>query len=159
MTISNIELESLAEFFEIPNFQCVMNDEMLKMPFHDGYWIVNLEDSSESGSHWVAVIVKNGKKLYWDSFAAPPSLQVTDFLHKTSSKYMFNNRIIQDLKSVLCGWYCMGLIIFCHHFKDAVSDDLFVLADIWSECFFNNYKLNDKQLKWIFKNKFNYTIK
>ena len=158
MTISNLELEHLADYFEIPNFYCVMNDEMLKMPFKDGYYIVNLEDSTEGGSHWVTVIIENGKKLYWDSFGAVPSLQVTKYFHKTKSKYMFNNRIVQDLKSSLCGWFCLGLIIFCHYFKE-ISDDLFILADTWTDCFLDDYAKNDKQLKWIFKNKYEFEIK
>lgn len=158
MTITNLELEDLAVYFKIPNFHCVMNDEMLTMPYEDGYYIVNLEDTTDNGSHWVVVIIKNNQKAYWDSFGVVPSLQVIEFFRKSKGKYAFNNRIIQDLQSVLCGWFCLGLIIFCHHFAEIGENDIHILADTWSETFFDDYSKNDKQLRWIFKNKFDYII-
>ena len=39
-----------------------------KIPKKNGYMIVNLDNSSQGGSHWIALYQKNGKKYVYDSF-------------------------------------------------------------------------------------------
>ena len=150
MTISNIELLQIGKDYNIPNFQVKMNDEMPNEPFKkNSYYIINLEDLKDDGSHWVCVIVdKNGKTLYFDSFGCVPSLQVEEFLHKSKHKYVYSNRIIQDLKSVQCGLFCMGIII---HVYSKPKMSMYESANEFINFFdFKNYKKNDKIIKDLF---------
>ena len=147
MTLTNIELEALAMEFNVPNFQCIMNDELPKKQIRDGNYVINLDDADTQGSHWVAFIVKNGQRVYGDSFGVVPSLQVSAFLKK---EFLYNTRIIQDLKSTDCGLFALGLIIFCHQHQG----DLYVAAEKYYNLFNpTNLKRNDKIIKNLFKMK------
>jgi hypothetical protein len=43
--------------------------------------IINLENSSEEGSHWVAYYKNNDKKYYFDSYGnAPPPKELVKYL-------------------------------------------------------------------------------
>lgn len=144
MTISNYELLDLANTYKIPNFKVLMNDEILEEPFHtkgSHYYVINLEDESEGGSHWTAIIVRNGLCLYWDSFGCVPSLQVEKFLHQSKKPYLFNNKIVQDLESVLCGKFALGCIIYINK---QPTGDFYELGDKYTSLFNNKTKLNDK---------------
>jgi hypothetical protein len=151
MTLTNIQLENLAIEYNIPNFKCIMNNELPKKPMKNANYVVNLENNNESGSHWCVVLVRNGKKLYGDSFGCVPTLEVTDFFHKSKGKYMFNSLIVQDLHSNDCGLFALGLIIYCH-----IGDgDLFTNGDNYYNMFNPvNLKQNDKIIKNLFRTHF-----
>ena len=42
--------------------------------------IVNLENSNQSGSHWVAYYKNNNKKYYFDSFGNAPPKELVKYL-------------------------------------------------------------------------------
>ena len=153
MTISNCELIDLANQYGI-KINVIMNNEIKEYPLVNCCHIINLENDNETGSHWVCCIMKNGQKLYCDSFGCVPSLEVEKYLHKSKSKYMFNNRIIQDLHSVECGLFSLALIIYVDKFYNK-TNDLFECANEFYELFdHNNLKNNDKIIKKMFKNHF-----
>ena len=141
---SNIELEDLAKDYGVHHFKILMNDEMLTETYPtEGYYIINLEDSSENGSHWVALLIRGDEKIYCDSFGVPCSQQVSKFLKKSKGKYLFNNKIIQNLKSVLCGFFAMGVIIHCQKNKDK---SLAIASDEFLDKFADETIKNDKIL-------------
>jgi len=152
MTITNFELIELAKSYGINNLNVIMNDELTNYSFNTGYYIINLEDSTESGSHWTAVIVEEGKGLYWDSFGCVPSLQVEDFLHKSKHKYVFNNKIVQDLRSTKCGLFSLGCIIYV--IKDTTKS-LYEAVNDYTNLFSHDAKKNDKIIDKLYKTKFN----
>lgn len=154
MTITNIDLENLGLKYNLPNFKVIMNNEILKEKYKpNSLYVVNLEDDNEAGSHWVSVVTKNNQSCYFDSFGAPPSLEVEKFLHKSKSKYMFNNRIIQDLNSTNCGLFSLGAIIYVHqHPTENLYDAINDYVDLFSD---SNTKKNDKIIEKLYKTKFN----
>ena len=65
---------------------------------------------------------------------------------KKGCRFAFNNKIIQDLKSENCGYFCISLLLYLKRHKG----DLFDLAEKYTELFDDNTKLNDSILKHIF---------
>ena len=152
MTLTNQQIDNLANEYNIPHFECLMNNELVSLPLRDCNYVVNLENDNQEGSHWVSVIVKNGEKVYADSFGCVPTTEVASFLQKTKSKFSFNTWIIQDLKSDNCGLYALGLIVYCNLHP---SNKLFENVNNYYKMF-NAMKLknNDKIIKTLFKCKF-----
>ena len=65
---------------------------------------VNIDDGSMNGTHWTCVFVKDNKSYYFDSFGGQPD----NFLHSQLPKpIIYHNYKIQDIKSQLCGSYCL----------------------------------------------------
>lgn len=65
--------------------------------------IINMDDSSGSGTHWVALLNKSNKFIYFDSFG----LQPPEELVQKHKKIIFNTSQLQDLNSSKCGFYCI----------------------------------------------------
>jgi hypothetical protein len=78
-------------------------------------FIMNLDDSSEPGSHWVAVYISGDSVEYFDPLGQPPS----DSFKKDIKKYLegmkipilmkfkINNVKWQSDTSNHCGWFCI----------------------------------------------------
>lgn len=66
-TTSNTELHRLGKNFLGDDFKGVFPSD--KIPKGNGYYIINLDKSHMPGSHWVGLVIKDGKKWVYDSFA------------------------------------------------------------------------------------------
>ena len=87
-----------AKYFKIPLTVCARD----KIPNKKGFYIINLDDSYSSGTHWVAMLNKDNI-YYFDSFGLPPPREVTDL----KKECIFNTSQYQAKNSVLCGYYCL----------------------------------------------------
>jgi hypothetical protein len=127
-----------------------MKDE-LPVKIKDGNYIINLQSSTQgNGTHWTALIIRNDTALYFDSFGAPPSTEIIDFVKKRKNIHLaFNNEIIQDLKSSNCGYYCLALILYVKHHS---SIPLTQSAEDFTKLFMDDTKQNDGILQQFFKN-------
>lgn len=79
--------------------------------------IVNTEPSSEAGEHWIAIVFKRGIFYFLDSYGRAPSHQLftKEFKNKIKDyfkdyRYKYNPKMIQDLFSNMCGYYCIYFI-------------------------------------------------
>lgn len=98
-------------------------------------YVVNMDTEDQSGTHWVCVHNLTDKCIYFDSFGIDPPPLIIDFM-KTSDKQLMNNdKRIQDLKSIACGYFCIYIIDQLNLGRSYIS----VLLD-----FDNNLKKNDK---------------
>lgn len=107
--------------------------------------IVNLDDSSGGGTHWVAFYNAPNQKytIYYDSFGMEPDPRVLKYL-KTSGKQVVGlTGQQQDLASHACGYYC---IYFLRQMNEGVSPSEFLSQ--WS----SNEKKNEQLLQKIFNN-------
>ena len=79
-----------------------------------GYYIVNLNDSTQPGSHWVVIHVRSkttGQPLeYFDSFGLNAPNEVVELSDRLGVNYIYNSTQYQDLKSVLCGYWCLYFV-------------------------------------------------
>ena len=90
-------------------------------------FIVNLDLSNKSGTHWIAVNVTNNSVEVWDSLALPKSFlkkngkYLLTFLKqfKTGRSFLTCQKIQPDL-SHLCGFYCIFFLIYrqTHSFEE-----------------------------------------
>ena len=66
---------------KISNFKgCFMRDEIRNSCGNDECFILNTDESSSSGTHWVAVNIDGGTTYYFDSFGLEPTEEIKEFL-------------------------------------------------------------------------------
>lgn len=107
--ITNFQLEDLAEKHNIPLNGVMCKDQLPKLP-RDGGYIVNMQSSTEGdGTHWVCVYVEKKHALYFDSFGCLPPTEIERFL---KGPYLYNSKVIQNIRSAICGYYCLYVIWF-----------------------------------------------
>ena len=82
----------------------------------DAVYIINLDEYSDIGTHWVALWVNNNNVTYFDSFGV-------EHIPKEIIKSIDNRNIkanifrIQEYDSIMCGYFCIGFIDFIFNGK------------------------------------------
>ena len=106
--LTNFELEEAAQELKISNFRGVfLRNTLPKRPKKNECGILNLDDTSGNGTHWVAWY-KNGKnKYYFDSFGVQPPTELITYL---SSPIHYNTEEIQPRDQVFCGHLCLYVL-------------------------------------------------
>ncbi len=107
-----------------------------------GSYVINMEDAEDgNGTHWVAFkIFENGKCCYFDSFGVIYPKDVGDFL-SVFKPIATNNRPIQDINSIKCGFFCLSFIKYFNNFN--LKKDVYEAYDDFLNCFSNDPKKND----------------
>ena len=73
--------------------------------------IINLDEYSDIGTHWVALYIQNNDVTYFDSFGV-------EHIPKEIKTFISNKNIkinifrIQADDSIMCGYFCIGFINF-----------------------------------------------
>ena len=93
-----------------PTFNGVYSrDNLTKIK--DGADVINLDKYSDIGTRWVALYVRNNNVTYFNSFGAehiPKEIKI--FIdNKTIKTNIFR---IQAYDSIMCRYFCIGLIDF-----------------------------------------------
>ena len=77
----------------------------------DEAYIINLDEYSDIGTHWVALYVQNNDVTYFDSFGV-------EHIPKEIRTFIGNKNIktnifrIQAYDSIMCGYFCIRFIDF-----------------------------------------------
>ena len=98
------------KYLKIPHkvFRGVISRDQIILIDESGYYIANLNDSTQPGSHWVVINVKANKPLeYFDSFGLDAPNEVIELSDRLGVNYIYNSTQYQDLNSVLCGYWCL----------------------------------------------------
>ena len=74
--------------------------------------IVNLQESDEAGSHWVAAVKLRGHSVYFDPFGAEPDDRVKRWL---GGHPLVSTADYQQLTSEQCGQFC---VYFLRHLAE-----------------------------------------
>ena len=96
--------------------------------------LINLDEYSDIGAHWIALYVKNNYITYFDSFGI-------EHIPKETIKFIGNKNIktnifrIQTYDSIMCGYFCIGFINFMFKGKTLTE-----YTNLFSP---NNFKKND----------------
>ena len=78
----------------------------------DGTYVINLDEYSDIGTHWVAMYVRNNDVTYFDSFGVEHiPKEIKAFVHRSWS-ITTNIFRIQAYDSKMCGYFCIGFIDF-----------------------------------------------
>ena len=71
-------------------------------------FILNHDISSNNGTHWTCLFVKNGVAFYLDSFGLDPPLEILDYC-KGLERYCSTYKI-QQYDEVICGHYSIFML-------------------------------------------------
>ena len=106
-----------------------------KLPkIKDGAYVINLDEYSNVGTHWVSLWVNNNNVTYFHSFGV-------EHIPKEIKKLIVNKNIktnifrIQAYDSIMCGYFCIGFIDFM-----LAGKTLTEYTNLFSP---NNFKKND----------------
>jgi len=90
-------------------------DQLPKIAEHRAY-IVNLDDSTKSGSHWVAIwlVPDRREAYYYDSYGLKPAnVHIIRFLKRNSMFKKYNDKILQSHCAATCGQHCLYFLWHC----------------------------------------------
>ena len=109
--LSNMDIISKCQELQIENFKGVfMRDELKSNAAKsDECLILNLDDSTNDGTHWTCLFIKHGICYYFDSFGFPPPNEVYQYWKKFADK-SYNTFKIQRPDQVICGHYCIYVL-------------------------------------------------
>lgn len=86
-----------------------MRDNLPRRPYKNECGIVNLDDSSGAGTHWVAYYKRGGDIKYFDSFGnLPPPIEILNYLG-TNIRYNYN--VYQKFDTFICGHLCLKFLL------------------------------------------------
>ena len=92
-------------------FNGVFSRDNLPNKIKHGAYIINLDEYSDIGTHWVALYVKNNDITYFDSFGV-------EHIPKEIKEFIKNKNIktnifrIEAYDSIICRYFCIGFINF-----------------------------------------------
>ena len=129
-----------------PRINCVYSrDNLAKIK--DGAYIINLDEYSNIGTHWVALYVQNNNNvIFFDSFGVEHiPKEIRAFINNNNNDNNNNNNNNKNLKtnilriqaydSIMCGYFCIGFIDFMLEVKTLTE-----YTNLFSP---NNFKKND----------------
>ena len=130
--LTNFEIQ--AYYQNEPRFIGVYSRDNLLDEIKDGVYVINLDEYSDIGTHWIALYVNNKTVTYFSSFGIEHiSKEVKKFVdNKNTIANIFR---IQAYDSVMRGYFCIGFIDYMFMGKSLTAyTNLFSL---------NNFKKND----------------
>lgn len=128
---TNFQLIRAAKKYGIPLIAVCFKDELKyirNLTKRSGY-IINLANSNQEGTHWVALWVASAiadrkvtEAFYFDSFGIVPPIEVRQFAKRCGAKTLkYNTEQIQSINSGWCGEYCLDFLYFMSHSKHEPS--------------------------------------
>ena len=115
--LTNFEI--IEYFKDEPRFNGVYSRNSLPKT-KSGAYVINIDHSKNTGTHWVVLFVKKDEVIYFVSFGV-------EYLPKEIKKFIKNKDIktnifrIQDYNSIMCGYFCILFIEFM--FKGKTLND------------------------------------
>ena len=102
--LSNIELLEAAQKLRIPNFRGVnLRDTLPKRPKKRECGILNLDDTTGSGTPWIAWYKNENEKINFDSYGLQPPNELVEYLR---SPILYNTEQLQPRDQVFCSHLC-----------------------------------------------------
>ena len=107
--LSNIFINNLLK--DNKNFMGCFSKDQIKLIGNNKSIIINLQDSNQPGSHWIALKRVNNTIFVFDSFGIG-YIPVGIFKVYKNHKIITNIYRIQDISSNLCGMFCILFILY-----------------------------------------------
>ena len=103
--LSNFDIIRICKKLKMSNFKgCFMRDEIRNICDNDECFIMNLDDSSSPGTHWIAMNIVRGTTYYFDSFGLEPTQEIKEYCKEP--RY-YNSFVFQKPNEVICGHLCL----------------------------------------------------
>ena len=115
--LTNFEIQKYYQ--NEPRFNGVYSRDNLPK-IKDGAYIINLDEYSDIGTHWVALYIgraspkdlNNNNVTYFDSFGVEHiPKEIKAFIDRSLS-ITTNIFTVQSYDSIMCGYFCIGFIDF-----------------------------------------------
>lgn len=152
--LSNFDLIELYKMFNV-KLNKVLSKDLFKYEKPKlGNYVINLDDSNGSGTHWTCLILTKTHSIYFDSFGFSLPNDILRFIHRYNKncKIIYANSQIQAYRSVLCGYYCF----YFHYFVTKLhrhNRNYKYLMNKYNSIFTKiNRNINDKILHKIMNN-------
>ena len=124
--LSNFEIIRLCKKLKISNFEdCFMRDEIKSFCGSDECFILNTDESSSSGTHWVTVNINGGTTYYFDSFGLEPTEEIKRYCNEPR---FYNSFEFQEPNEVICGHLCL---YFLYRMRCCKQDFYKVLDELY----------------------------
>ena len=140
--LTNFEIQKFYQ--NEPSFNGAYSRDNLPDKIKDATYQINIDECSDTGTHWIVLYALNNNVTYFDSFGVehvPKEIKI--FIDK--SVVVANSFRIQTYDSVMCGYFCVKFINFM--LKGKILTDF---ADLFSP---NNFdKSDDIILKYFMTN-------
>lgn len=113
--LTNLDLIKYVGELNIPYFRGIfMRDTLPKIPHRIECGIVNLNTSTENGSHWTCYFKDRKTRIYFDSFGQITPLEIQVYL-KTKNEcglgvIQRNTDIVQPINTHICGHLCLFVL-------------------------------------------------
>ena len=130
--LTNFEIQKYYQ--NEPRFNWVYSRDNLPKKMKDGPYVINLDEYSDIGTHWIAFYALINNVTSFDSFGVEHlPKKIKKFINKlTIVTSIFR---IQTYDSIMCGYFCIGFIDFMLAGKTLTD-----FTNIFSR---NNFKKND----------------
>ena len=85
--------------------------ERSSVEIKDGTYVINLDEYSDIGTHWIGLYARNNNTTYFDSFGVKhiPKEIIKRIGNKNIKTNIFR---IQGNESIMCGYFCVAFIDF-----------------------------------------------
>ena len=120
-TLTNSDLYSICIKLKIKLVGVFMKDE-LEDNLKEGNYIINLENSDQSGSHWTCFIKNKDNIYYYDSFGVVPVQNLYNISVKNSLNLYYIDKHDQNLDATSCGWWVVSFLYFMNTTKGNMLD-------------------------------------
>ena len=108
--------------------------------------IVNLDYSTDKGSHWVVLHRVNNEVVeHFDSAGKQPKRDIVNNLFSNALSYKYNNKRVQNYQTDTCGLFCLYYSYYSSRGRTMQS----ILSD-----FSVNLKSNEEMIISFFNNNF-----
>ena len=141
-SLTNFEIQKYYE--NESKFNGVYSRDNLPHKIKDGAYIINLDEYSDIGTHWVALYVNNNNVTYFDSFGVEHVPKEIKKFVNGSLSITTNIFRIQEYDSVICGYFCIGFIDYMFKGKTLTE-----YTNLFSP---NDFKKNDSIILNYFMN-------
>ena len=110
--LTNFEIQTYYQ--NEPRFNGVYSRDSLPNKIKDGAYVINLDEYSDIGTHWIALYVTAKTITYFDSFGVkhiPKEIKI--FFNRSIDKFTIATNIfrIQAHDSVMCGYFCIDFML------------------------------------------------
>ena len=130
--LTNFEIQNYYQ--NEPRFNGIYSRDNLPNKVKDEAYIIDLDEYSDIGTHWLALYALNNNVTYFDGFGV-------EHIPKEIKRFIGNKNIITNIyrireyDSVMCGYFCIGFINFMLKGKSLTD-----FANLFSP---NNFKKDD----------------
>jgi len=97
-----------------------MRDSLPKKIGNKECGIVNLDESSGNGTHWVAYFKNGENRIYFDSFGFDAPIEIQKYIGRP---YLIQTFQLQDVGDTICGHLCLfvlDLLVHGYNFKNII---------------------------------------